>query len=87
MARAIRTEIADQDLDEIAYYIAIHEGRPSTADRAIDEIIAKCDRYAASPLIGVATPELGDNYRIFRHKRWVISLPSYRRWYRSAPYR
>ena len=72
MPRVIRTDAAEQDLRDIAYYIAVEDGRPLTADRNIDELIAKCDTYAASPLFGTATPELGESYRVFPFKRWIV---------------
>ena len=43
-----------------------------TADRIVDAIVAKCDSYAVQPLTGVATPHLGEGYRRFVFKRWVI---------------
>jgi len=38
MPRAIRTHAAEQDLDEIAWYLAVHENRPQVAYKIIDEI-------------------------------------------------
>lgn len=72
MPQAIRTQAAQQDLDEIAWYIAVQESRPRVAYQVIDEIIAKCELLASNPSLGTAKPLLGDNYRIFSHKRWVI---------------
>lgn len=72
MPQAIRTEAAQQDLDEIAWYIAVHENRPRVAYQIIDEIIAKCELLAENPLLGNAMPDLGSKCRIFSHKRWVI---------------
>jgi len=76
MPRAIRTNAAEHDLGEIAWYIAVHENRPLIAYKNIDEIITKCDLLASNPLLGTAKPELGDNYRAFTHKRWVIIFRS-----------
>lgn len=72
MPRLIRTPAAEDDLLEIAYYIAVEQGRPQTAERVIDGIISKCGEYAASPLIGEARPALGADYRVFHFKRWVV---------------
>jgi len=72
MPRALRTEAAQKDLDDIAWYIAVHESRPRVAYKNIDDIIAKCELLANNPLLGTAKPEFGDRYRIFSHKRWVI---------------
>ena len=72
MARAIRTLAAEQDLLDLAHFIAVDQGRPSTAERIIDEIIAKCDFYAGNSTLGVAASHLGTDHRLFRLKRWVI---------------
>ncbi|MEZ6068763.1 MAG: type II toxin-antitoxin system RelE/ParE family toxin [Pirellulales bacterium] len=70
--KAIRTPAADRDLDEIAWYIAVHERRPRTAERVIDEVIAKCELHAAGPMMGTAMPALCPECRVFAHKRWVV---------------
>ena len=72
MARTIWTPIAETHLEEIVYHIAISGGRPVTAEKIAREIHDKCDLYARNPLLGEARPDLGENYRIFSHKRWVI---------------
>ena len=72
MPRLIRTPAAEDDLQEIAHYIAVEQGRPQTAERVIDDLIAKCGEYAASPLVGTAAKTLGADYRLFHFKRWVI---------------
>ena len=72
MPQAIRTPSAEQDLRDIAYYIAVKDGRPLTADRVVDGIIAKCEEYAGKPNLGTAAPDLGKGFRLFRFKRWVI---------------
>lgn len=72
MPQALRTEAAQHDLDEIAWYIAVHECRPRVAYQIIDEVIAKCELLAGNPTLGTAKPEFGKDYRVFTHKRWVI---------------
>ena len=72
MAQVFRTEAAENDLQEIAYYIAVKDRRPLTAERIVDEILSKCRRYADSPEIGTSADHLGVNYRFFAHKRWVV---------------
>lgn len=72
MPTAFRSLQAEQDLLDIAYQIAITDRRPLTAERIIDEIIAKCDFYAISPLVGTAAEELFEGCRHGRYKRWVI---------------
>ncbi len=72
MPRVFRTPAAEADLADIAYHIAVEDGRPLTADRNIDELIAKCEAYAQNPFLGTAVPELGEDYRIFAFKRWIV---------------
>lgn len=72
MPRLLRTPSAEEDLLEIAHYIAVEQQRPLTAERLIDEMIGKCGEYAATPQGGAAVPHLGDGYRIFHFKRWVV---------------
>ena len=69
MPRVIRTPTAARDLDEIFDYIAIEGGRPSTAEKLIRDIGAKCQIYAAQPETGAARPDLGEDLRVFSHKR------------------
>ena len=72
MARANWTPRAEAHLEEIAYHIAVEDGRPLTAERIVVEIHDKCQLYAEHPLQGEARPDLREAYRILRHKRWVI---------------
>ena len=72
MPRVERTPAADQDLQEIGYYIGVQQHRPSTAEKILREIDAKCRTYAAQPFTGTARPDLGERYRVFHHKRWVV---------------
>jgi plasmid stabilization system protein ParE len=75
MLTARRTETAERDLREIAFYVAFNDRRPETADRIIDELIIKADNLAQSSKssqMGTSCPELGDGVRLFSHKRWVI---------------
>jgi plasmid stabilization system protein ParE len=75
MSAALRTEAADDDLRRIAYQIGVESGRPSVADRIIDELLDACDelaRVASFAELGTAAPELGTGIRLFSHRRWVI---------------
>ncbi len=71
MPRILWTPRAERHVEDIAYYIAVDDGRPLTAEKIVREIVDKCNLYAANPLLGGACPELGATYRAFRHKRWV----------------
>lgn len=75
MLTARRTEAAERDLQDIAFYIASSDQRPEAADRIIDELVAQADSLAQSSKssqMGTSCPELGDRVRLFSHKRWVF---------------
>lgn len=72
MLRVVRTPTAARELDEIFDEIAIRGGRPATAERLIRDIGDKCQLYASQPNMGTARPDLGDDLRIFSHKRYVV---------------
>jgi plasmid stabilization system protein ParE len=75
MGVAYRTQAADNDLRDIAFQIGVESGRPSTAERIVDELVDCCDQLAGvSPASrpGTAAPELGRGVRLFSHRRWVI---------------
>ena len=72
MAHLLWTPRAEKHLEDIAYHIAVDDGRSITAEKIVLEIQDKCELYARNPLIGEARPELGDKLRVFHHKRWVI---------------
>jgi len=70
-----RTQLAEQDLQNIAYRVAIADGRPAAVDRIIDELIEQCDRLAefcGTAMMGTAVSEIGDGVRLLAYKRWVI---------------
>jgi plasmid stabilization system protein ParE len=52
MARVEWTSTAEDELTEIAYWIAVQDDRPRTARKVVDEILRKAELYAATPGIG-----------------------------------
>lgn len=72
MARTLWTPRAEKHLEDIAYYIAVDDGRPLTAEKIVREIRDKCELYARNPLLDEARRDLGSNFHVFSHKRWVI---------------
>ena len=76
MAKAKWTSSARSDLKEVALYIGRQERRPFIAAKSVREIKSKCDDYANAfehgSEIGTSRPELGEKYRSFSFKRWVI---------------
>ena len=72
MPRAEWTQSAENELTEIAYWIAVESNRPLTARRIVEQIRNKANRYAATPEIGQRHPDFPEGWMYFRHKRWVI---------------
>lgn len=72
MPRVEWTDHAERDLEEIAWYVGEVDHRPRAARQNVLEIVEKCSLYAASPLMGEARPDLREDCRAFRHKRWVV---------------
>jgi toxin ParE1/3/4 len=72
MPEAFHSFESEKDLQEIAYHIAVRDGRPLTAERILEELIAKCEFYAGCPEVGAAADHLFEGCRIGRHKRWAI---------------
>jgi len=75
MRLARRTEAAERDLQEIAFQIAVRDGRPIVADRIIDQLVGECQMLADK--FGAIRTQLrvsarGDGVRLFSFKRWVI---------------
>jgi len=70
-----RTQLAEHDLQNIAFRVAIADGRPEAADRIIDELVEQCDRLAqfcGTAVRGTAVSEIGEGVRLLAYKRWVI---------------
>jgi plasmid stabilization system protein ParE len=72
MARAEWTATAEDELTEIAYWIAMEAGRPQTARRIVEELHQKAEFYAATPSLGQRHPDAPEGWFYFRHKRWVV---------------
>jgi len=72
MPQALWTPQAERDLEEIVTYLGVEQNRRVTARKIAAEFHEKCDLHATMPLGGTARPDLGEHYRIFSHKRWVV---------------
>ena len=72
MPRATWTPQAVADIEDIAYYIAVTDGRPAIAEKIVREIHEKADFYAEQPLLAQARPDLAEGLRCARHKPWLI---------------
>lgn len=74
MAKVIWTPKSELDLAELAYYIAVEDRRPATADGIIDELRAAAEKFADLPLVGHRHPDLGIAWLYRKYKRWLIFL-------------
>ncbi len=75
MPKALRTESAERDFENIGFQIAVVDGRTDIAKKILSDLAAQCDRLAMlSPTsqLGTAAPEIGKGVRLFSHRRWVI---------------
>lgn len=64
------TPLAEQDLEDIADYIALDS--PGRALGFVGELRVQCQRIARNPLIHRRRPELGDDIRSCAYGRYVI---------------
>ena len=72
MPHAFWSPEAARDIEEIAFYIAIDDGRPATADEVVRGIDELCKLIASQPEMGESRPEFGYDCRVFPYKkRWV----------------
>lgn len=70
---AIWSPEAKKDLEEVAYYIAVQDYRPTTAERIVRDVAKLCDLIATQPEMGQSRPEFGERCRAFSFKgRWMI---------------
>ena len=72
MGVAIWTPIAESDLDDLLYYLAVVAGNPETAERIYFEIRGCVDRQANSSFEGHRHPAAPEGWRYVKHKRWLI---------------
>lgn len=77
MPKALRTEAAERDFENIAFQIAIEDGRPQIARKILRELANQCDKLAelaTMATLGTAAPEIGEGVRLFPFKRWVVTF-------------
>jgi toxin ParE1/3/4 len=73
MSHAIWSSEAEHDVEEIALYVAIQDGRPHTAVQIVGEIHELCELIATQPEMGEARSEFCVGCRVFPcKKRWII---------------
>lgn len=72
MARVLWTPVAQSELEDILFYIRVADGRPITARRIGEQLLAEIARYAASPGIGARLPMAPEGWLYLKFKRWLI---------------
>lgn len=72
MARAQWTSFAEQELEEIVYYLGVLQGRPETAEKIAREIRDLADSLAEQPQSGHRHPDFPSTWQYSLHKRWLI---------------
>lgn len=70
MARVRKTALAESDLEEIWFYIALDN--PEAADALLDRIEGQSDLLARNPRLGRARPELLEELRSFPIGSYVL---------------
>jgi plasmid stabilization system protein ParE len=69
---AVWTPQAHYDVEQILYYVRVESGRPLTAQRIGEELLAAVDAQAASSFHGARHPAAPPEWRYLRHKRWLV---------------
>jgi toxin ParE1/3/4 len=72
MSHAKWTSRAVRDIEDIAFFIAVNDGRPDTAKQIVVELKERAEFYAKQPSLGQARPDLVEGIFCGRHKRWLI---------------
>lgn len=74
MSHAVWTPLAEAELEDIVYYIAVEDGRPLTAERVAREIRDRAETIAVTSAIWHKHPDLPPGWFYSMHKRWVITF-------------
>jgi plasmid stabilization system protein ParE len=72
MARVLWTPVAESDLEDILFYIALIDRRPAIGERLFYEIRDRIADYSYKPLAGHEHPHAPPGWRYVKHKRWLI---------------
>lgn len=72
MPRADWTPTAKQELDEIHDFIGVERKSQAAAEKLVRDVHDKANLYATQPEMGTARPDLGDGFRVFPHKPYMI---------------
>jgi toxin ParE1/3/4 len=72
MPQVLWTPVAESDLDDILFYIAIIDRMPATGERIYCEIRDKVAQQAKRPLMGHRHREAPEGWLYLNHKRWLV---------------
>src|SRR5690349_19935709 len=72
MPRALWTPQAEGELDDILYYIAVHDRPPQTGEQLYFEIRRLADEFADSSAARFKHPLAPAGWHYFLHKRWLV---------------
>jgi len=72
MSRVVWTPVAESDLDDILFYIAVIDGNPLTGERIYDEIRDRVAEHAEKMFPGRMHLSAPAGWLYLRHKRWLI---------------
>lgn len=74
MSHAIWTPLAEAELEDIVYYIAVEDRRPTIAEQIANEIRDRADFVAATPAVWQRHPDLPLDWFYSLHKWWLIAF-------------
>ena len=72
MPQAYWTPVAESDLDDFLFYIALEDRRPETAIRVYFEIRDRVIEQATRQLPGQRHPNAPNEWLYFKYKRWLV---------------
>jgi len=72
-SRVVWTPVAEEDLEDILFYIAVEGGRPETARRIGVEIVAAVNRHMQTAMPANRHPALPPGWFYLKYKRWLIA--------------
>lgn len=72
MPKVVWAPKAEQDFEDVIYYLRVTAERPLTAHRIAEEIRTIVDQCADMPESGARHPATLPAWRYVRHKRWLI---------------
>jgi plasmid stabilization system protein ParE len=72
MKQVIWTPVAESDLDDILFYIAIVDRNPATGEKIYYEIRDRVFEHVQKSLPGHLHPDAPKGWLYLKHKRWLV---------------